>query len=185
MVEAIQRGGTPNLFLLHYDRTRWEARDLLLVPRFALSLSCIEKRRPLGPKARRSGWVGCNILLASIPLDARIPLLLGGVPEKPSRVRDRYALLRPLEKERYDTRGWMLDVLRLVRGLNRERFSLVDMYRFETELQKLHPRNRNIRPKIRQQLQRLRDMRILDFLGSGTYRLRRRGHNLSPGPSSA
>ena len=84
MVRAIERGGTPNLFVLHYDRTRWEARNLILLPRFALSLSCIGKRRPLGPNARRSGWVGCNILLANIPVDARIPVITAGAPEQPS-----------------------------------------------------------------------------------------------------
>lgn len=171
MVEAIQRGAGPNLFLLHYDRVRWEARNLVLVPRFALSLSCIEKRRPLGPSARRGGWVGCNILLTNIPVDARIHVISAGAPEKPSHVRELYARLRPLEEARHEARGWTLDVLRLVRGLDRERFSLVDIYRLEGELQKLHPRNRNVRPKIRQQLQRLRDLGLLEFIGAGKYRL--------------
>jgi type II restriction enzyme len=38
-------------------------------------------------------------------------------------------------------------------------------------LAKLHPANRNIRPKIRQQLQVLRDMGLVEFLGGGEYRL--------------
>jgi hypothetical protein len=37
---------------------------------------------------------------------------------------------------------------------------------------KLHPNNTHVRDKIRQQLQVLRDLNLLDFLGSGSYRLR-------------
>jgi type II restriction enzyme len=171
MVEALERGVTPNLFVLHYDSMQWEVLNLILIPRFALSLSCIEKRRPLGPKTRRSGWVGCNILLGNIPLDARIPVITAGAPERPARVRELYARLRPLETQGHEARGWTLDVLRLVRSLDVERFSLSDVYGQERELQRLHPHNRNVRPKIRQQLQRLRDLGFLEFLGGGTYSL--------------
>jgi hypothetical protein len=52
MMNAIEHDQTPNFFVLHYDRSRWEVRDLILIPRFVLSPSCIEKRRPLGPEAR-------------------------------------------------------------------------------------------------------------------------------------
>lgn len=180
MVDAIQGGSAPNLFLLHYDRARWEARNLVLVPRFALSMSCIEMRRPLGPRARRSGWVGCNILLTNIPPDARIHVIADGAPEKPFRVREQYAQLRPLEQAGHEARGWTLDVLRLVRALGQERLSLSEIYALEGELQKLHPRNRNVRPKIRQQLQRLRDLDLLEFSGRGNYRLLRRGRASAP-----
>jgi len=36
----------------------------------------------------------------------------------------------------------------------------------------LHPNNAHVRDKIRQQLQVLRDLGLLEFLGSGSYRLR-------------
>jgi type II restriction enzyme len=38
-------------------------------------------------------------------------------------------------------------------------------------LAELHPNNAHIRDKIRQQLQVLRDLRLLTFLGDGSYRL--------------
>jgi type II restriction enzyme len=38
-------------------------------------------------------------------------------------------------------------------------------------LGKLHPNNAHVRDKIRQQLQVLRDLGLLTFLGSGSYRL--------------
>jgi type II restriction enzyme len=37
-------------------------------------------------------------------------------------------------------------------------------------LQKLHPANRHVRDKIRQQLQVLRDLGLIEFLGRGGYR---------------
>ncbi len=180
MAGAVERGDAPNLFVLDYDRAKWQARNLLLIPRYALSLSCIEKRRPLGPKARRHGWVGCNILLANIPPDARIPVLTDGAVERPARVRQLYARLKPLEGQQHDARGWTLDVLRVVRGLRLERFSLADIYAREAELQGLHPNNRNVRPKIRQQLQRLRDMGLVEFLGGGSYRVPELGGTQAP-----
>ena len=42
---------------------------------------------------------------------------------------------------------------------------------FEDHLARLHPMNKHIRPKIRQQLQVLRDHGIVEFLGKGLYRI--------------
>jgi type II restriction enzyme len=44
-----------------------------------------------------------------------------------------------------------------VRGLNKTEFTLQDVYAFAAQLQTLHPDNRHVRDKIRQQLQVLRD----------------------------
>jgi type II restriction enzyme len=46
------------------------------------------------------------------------------------------------------------------------------MYGFEARLAALYPGNINVRPKIRQQLQALRDRGWLEFLGRGRYRVR-------------
>jgi type II restriction enzyme len=170
MRKAIVEGHTPNLIVLHYDRSKWEVMNLILVPRFAYSLSAIEKRKALGPNARRAGWVGCNILLSSIPPDARIPVVRNGVVVEPKVVRDQYSRLRPLDKLKHDARGWTLDVLKVLRSLNKPEFLLRDMYAFREELQVLHPDNRHVEDKIRQQLQVLRDMGMVQFLGRGRYR---------------
>ena len=53
-------------------------------------------------------------------------------------------------------------------------FTLEDMYGFEGRLAALYPGNNNVRPKIRQQLQGLRDAGLVAFLGGGRYRLVRR-----------
>ena len=170
MKRAVVTGQTPNLLALHYDRTQWQVINLIVVPRFAYSLSVIEKRRPLGPNARRAGFVGCNILLSNIPPDARIPVVQDGVARDPDAVREQYSRLRPLEKVRHEARGWTLDVLNVVRGLGRAEFSLADVYASAAHLAWLHPANRYIEPKIRQQLQVLRDLGLVEFLGRGRYR---------------
>lgn len=56
--------------------------------------------------------------------------------------------------------------------LNKDIFTLQDMYAFEKDLSLVYPENKNIKPKIRQQLQFLRDKKYLDFMGNGTYRLK-------------
>jgi type II restriction enzyme len=48
-------------------------------------------------------------------------------------------------------------------------FGVVNL--FEDKLGKLYPNNNNVRPKIRQQLQFLRDNGYLEFLSRGRYRL--------------
>lgn len=52
-------------------------------------------------------------------------------------------------------------------------FSLDDVYASEPQLAALYPSNNNVRPKIRQQLQVLRDNGYIEFLGNGNYRLTR------------
>jgi type II restriction enzyme len=171
MREAILARRTPNLLALHYDAARWTVRNLILVPSFAFSLSCLEKRKPLRPSAERHDWVGCNIVLANIPADARISLVAEGTVTDPHVVRQQYDRLRALGKLRIDARGWTLDVLNAVRRLGKNEFSLGEVYAFADELACLHPQNKNIEPKIRQQLQELRDLGFVEFLGRGRYRV--------------
>jgi type II restriction enzyme len=64
---------------------------------------------------------------------------------------------------------WTRDLRVVVQRLP-ERFSLADVYAYEVWLTRMHPNNRNIRAKIRQQLQILRDMGELKFTGPGQYR---------------
>ncbi len=52
----------------------------------------------------------------------------------------------------------------------KDEFLLEDAYAFEGHLQAKHPSNNNVRAKIRQQLQSLRDKDVIQFLGRGRYR---------------
>jgi type II restriction enzyme len=171
MKRAILEDRTPNLFVLHYDLDTWAVRTILLVPHFAFALSAVERRKPLAPTARRAGWVGCNILLDKIPVHARIPIVNEGTPQASQQVRASYNRLRPLEKLQVEKRGWTLDVLQVVQSLGNLEFTLADVYARSAALAKLHPNNAHVRDKIRQQLQVLRDLGLLTFLGSGSYRL--------------
>ena len=179
MLEKIRTDETPNLVALHYELDLWRVRNIFFVPHFAFSISAIEKRPPLAPTARRAGWVGCNILLKKIPADACIHLVTNGKPTNPSLARKQYAKVRPLANLRPEMRGWTLDVLNLIRsftlsrsGEGRTTFTLADAYSLEPHLASLHPANRHVRPKIRQQLQILRDLGLLHFLSPGHYAFR-------------
>ena len=172
MVRAITEDRTPNLYALHYHLSEWSVANVILIPHFAFPLSAIEKRKPLAATARRAGWVGCNILLNAIPEDARIKIVSDGKPVAPAVVRAQYARVRPLAKIKAKQRGWTLDVLNVVCSLGKTEFDLSEVYKSEQKLAHLHPANRNVQPKIRQQLQILRDLGILDFLAPGKYRLR-------------
>jgi type II restriction enzyme len=170
MMTAIQSDTVPNLLILQYTN-QWRVHNLMLIPSFLFNASAIEKRKALSATARRAGWVGCNILLSAIPDMAKLRIVVGGAVTEPQLVRGQYHRLRPLAHLAPRVRGWTLDVLRIVQSLGHREFVLGDVYSHERQLHVLHPDNRNVRPKIRQQLQVLRDFRILQFLGAGRYRL--------------
>jgi type II restriction enzyme len=69
-------------------------------------------------------------------------------------------------------RGWLIEVMKCVELIGRGAFTLDDVYAFEGRLARVYPGNNNVRPKIRQQLQVLRDQGYLDFVGRGRYRLK-------------
>jgi type II restriction enzyme len=170
MRQAILLGNTPNLYLLQYSLNEMLVRNLKLIPHFAFTVSILEERPPLSPDAQRAGWVGCNFLLDRVPPDAQIEVVRAGEIQPAEEVRRKYERLRPIEGLDIDKRGWTLDVLNVVRSLRKEEFALSDVYAHASSLAAIHPRNRHVRDKIRQQLQILRDMGLLKFLGHGSYR---------------
>lgn len=161
MMDAIRQDATPNFFFMQYELADWRVRNLLLVPSFAFPESAIIKRKPLSPTARRAGWVGCNIALDRIPRDARIPVVIQGAVVPASEVRSQYRHVKPLKELTAKERGWTLDVLNAIRRLGKTQFGTAEMYAFVRELEQLHPDNRHVRDKIRQQLQVLRDRGFL------------------------
>jgi type II restriction enzyme len=147
----------------------WVVHNLILIPSFFFSPAAIQKRKPLSPNARRAGWVGCNILLSEIANDGKIRMVSQGTALASDTVRIRYNLVRPLSQVAVNTRGWALDVLRIIREIGKTQFALADVYAFEGALADIYPENRNVRPKIRQQLQVLRDLGYISFEGRGQY----------------
>ena len=66
--------------------------------------------------------------------------------------------------------GWRLDTFNVVSKIPTNVFELEQAYAYKQDLQKLHPENRYIKAKIRQQLQELRDLGLIEFLGGAVYR---------------
>lgn len=172
-IEAIRTGTIPNFLFLRYDLRALRVSDLFVVPKHFMTQSIIERRKPLSERARRRGWVGSNILLGNLPADARIPIVENGHELPKAIVRNSWNRFLFLREQSVYSRGWLADVLACVRQLDQETFTLADVYAFERQLAELHPRNKHIRPKIRQQLQILRDYSIVEFLGKGIYRIRK------------
>lgn len=171
-IKAALDGTIPNFAFLQYDSDDWMVRELFVVPSHFMTESIIEKRKPLPPSARRAGWVGSNILLGNLAIDAKIPMVRNGraLPKKVvKRWWDQFSFMRG---EPAESRGWLSDVLMCVRRIGQEAFTLRQVYEFEEELSKLHPKNKHIRAKIRQQLQVLRDKGVINFLGDGWYLVR-------------
>ncbi len=105
-------------------------------------------------------------------MHARISVVSEGSPHTPREVRRSFNRLRPLEKLQMEKRGWTLDVLQVIQSLGKMEFTLADVYEHTQDLAKLHPNNAHVRDKIRQQLQVLRDLNLIEFLSPGSYCLK-------------
>ncbi|MHB1457052.1 MAG: phospholipase D-like domain-containing protein [Armatimonadota bacterium] len=66
--------------------------------------------------------------------------------------------------------GWKRTFFEALQQIPKIYFPLQEVYSLETHLMRLHPDNKHIRAKIRQQLQFLRDIGLIKFMGSGQYR---------------
>ncbi len=166
---AVANGEAPNLLLLHYDRARSEVLDLVSIHRKLLSPLSIIKRKPLAVTARRAGWVGCNLDLRSLPAAALIPVVRRGRAIDEHEVQAQWTKFADLEDPSGDV-GWLRDTLTCIQKLGRREFRLIDLYAFERDLSRLHPRNQTIQPKIRQQLQVLCRKGLIERIEAGVYR---------------
>lgn len=143
-----------------------------MVPKFFFIPQIIEKRKQLAPTAQRSGWIGCNILYSEIPQQGKISIIENGMIKPVSEVVERYSMLKMLETQNINSRSWLFDVLNCVNDIESSEFNLQEMCAYTGILQKKHINNHNIKAKIRQQLQILRDKGFIEFLGGGKYKKR-------------
>jgi type II restriction enzyme len=173
MVKRLQANNNPNFFFLTYSNTTLEIKDFLAIPKYFFIEEIIEKRNPLGASARRAGWIGCNIVMDSIPEFGKIFYVQNGVTHNKSRVLEKWnktIFIRSTQD--VEAKGWIFDVLVCIEKLKKNDFSLDELYKFEPLLKAKHPLNNNIQAKIRQQLQFLRDKNVLEFVSPGKYRLK-------------
>lgn len=173
-IEAILQGQSPHYAFLQYRRADWTVRDLFFVPGFFFNPALIQERRPLRPTAIRAGWVGSNILLGTLPVEARVPVIISGLVRDITEVREDWARFQFLQDHEPDLGGWGAAVLSCVRAIVREtgsqQFTLRDFQAQYTQaLSTQYPSNRHVPDKIRQQLQVLRDAGVLAFHGRGVY----------------
>ena len=170
MMSRIDAGTVPTFLLLRYSEAR-VVTDLSAIHRVLITPELIEKRNPLSPTARRAGWIGCNLLLSGVPPEGRIPLLLAGSFADRQASRRTFRATANLAKVTVRSRSWSRVILNCLHRLPSKSFSLAHVYGFEAELAMQFPGNRHVRPKIRQQLQVLRDAGLLRFEERGRYRL--------------
>ena len=164
-----ERGGGPNLILAEYAARTHEVIRVTLFPSFYLVPSIVDPRKPLSPRARRAGWRGCNIRLNKVPPSGRLEWVSEGSLKAPADLQaDWRAVMQLVAKTKPSSRGWLIDVLRVVESLPAD-FTLAQVYAAESELAALHPGNNHVRDKIRQQLQVLRDAGRVEFRSRGHY----------------
>lgn len=173
MLARLKQRNNPNLLAMAYNRSSQSVTDLILVPRYFFTETIIEAKKPTWPKGRSAPWHGCNIVLGDVPAVGRIGLIKQGQLIAKSTVLAQWQATRFLRDVKGTARGWLLDVMKAVEDIGRSEFTLEDVYAFEGRLSGLYPGNNNVRPKIRQQLQVLRDQGFLEFTRRGEYRLRR------------
>ena len=169
MIERITSNDNPDFFFMSYSKTELKAKDFVFIPKHFFVPEIIEKRRPLSQDARRAGWTGCNILVEKIPEQGVISIIRNGHISDMNIVINKVQISNRLEIQDIAGRSWLMDVLYCVNRLPLTMFTLADMYKYEDELKMKHPNNNNVRPKIRQQLQLLRDKGVIDFLRNGKY----------------
>ncbi len=168
MMEKITTKTNPSFFFLTYNKKDLVVHDLMIVPSYLFSEEIIEKRKPLSETAKRAGWTGCNILYEMLPQEAKIYYVQNGLVSSKSKVIDDWNKISFIKDSNVQQKGWILDIMQLINKLPKT-FSLSDIYIFENYLKAKHPDNNNIKAKIRQQLQILRDKQFIKFTSRGMY----------------
>jgi type II restriction enzyme len=116
----------------------------------------------------------CDLNLSLIPPDGKIELISDGRIRPHAEARRKFLESVRFEDVPLAKRGWTALVLAAVREIRKKEFTLSDVYKFEQRMHKAFPQNSHIQPKIRQQLQELRDLGYLEFLDKrGEYRVLR------------
>ncbi len=173
MIKRLQSDSNPNFFFLNYDKISLDVTNFIVIPKHFFIPEMIEKRKPLSPTAKRAGWIGCNILLDTIPESGKIFYIKDGQKENKDKILNSWNKTIFLKQStNLQSKSWLLDIIKCIDKLNKNNFNLSDIYQFEKYLKLKHPENNNIQAKIRQQLQLLRDKEYLQFESRGKYKLK-------------
>jgi len=168
-LNSVKNDNNPSLMLLFYDEKAMTVVDFQIIHHSFITEKNIIPRNPLSSTAKRAGWQGCLIDIEAVPKIARIFVVRDGAVNTPEKINEKWQVSNHAKRFSADSRGWLSDVLSVVEK-QPDNFNLNDMYKYENYFEILHPNNNNIQAKIRQQLQIIRDMRVLEFIKRGEYR---------------
>jgi hypothetical protein len=106
-------------------------------------------------------------ILAKIPksVSPKLPSFEIETPEENADVIET-----PIEPITSSLKGWKLAVFQCIDSIPKQVFTLNEVNEFENKLKEMYPSNQHITDKIRQQLQYLRNLGLVEFLGSGNYK---------------
>lgn len=158
----------PSLILLQYNRDNFSVANLKILHGSWITENVVIPRSPLRPPARRAGWQGCIIDLRSIPASAFVEIIKDGQILPQVVIKNHWQTARAISSFSNSQRTWLSLVLHVVDNLPAN-FSLQDIYKYEEKFIQYHPKNKNIRAKIRQQLQIARDLGLIKFLEPSVY----------------
>jgi len=170
MIERINSDENPNFFFLTYNNSNWKVNNFIIIPKHYFTSEIIIKRKPLSNTARRAGWVGCNIDITKVPESGRIFLVKNSEVISKEKVQSKWKVTDFLRTKKGESRGWILDIMNCVDAIQKETFTLKEIYAFEESLKQKYPNNNYIKDKIRQQLQFLRDKGLIEFKNRGIYK---------------
>jgi len=160
----------PNLLLLTYayDGRDHVARGLRVVPRTLVDGGLLEAS---AASTLHTGRVVrlCSLLIGQVPVLARIPVLVEGCDVLASSVAGelrRWQSLTPCSGSQ-----WHREVLRIIGWLNKPSFSRTELLQFRPWLERCFPDASTPSQTLSRVLQELRDVRVIEFVGRGEYRL--------------
>lgn len=172
MIDRITSETNPNFFFLNYDKNSYDIVNFLAVPSYLFVPNMIIPRKKGIPN--RPNYIMCNIDISNIPSSGKTFYIKDKQVQSKTKILDEWNKISFLkESSSAQSKGWLLDIIKCIEKLEKENFSLNDMYQFEKYLKIRHPENNNIEAKIRQQLQILRDKNYLKFESRGKYILRK------------
>ena len=170
MIERLQSANNPNFFFLNYDVRNYEVLNFAVIPKHFFVPEIIIKRNQ-GIK-NRPNYIMCSIDLMGIPKSGKIFYIRNKKIESKEKVLESWNKTLFLRKsKKVELKGWILDIMKCIDKLEKNEFTLDEMYSFEKLLSQKYADNKHIKDKIRQQLQFLRDKDYLKFIGKGKYKL--------------
>ena len=170
MIERLQSTNNPNFFFLNYDIKNYEVLNFAVIPKHFFIPEIIIKRNQ-GIK-NRPNYIMCSIDLTKIPKSGKIFYIKNRKIENKNKILENWNKTLFLRKSKeIESKGWILDIMKCIDKLEKNEFTLNEIYTFENLLSQKYINNRHIKDKIRQQLQFLRDKNYLKFIGRGKYKL--------------